>query len=847
MRTRKRLIMVLTTIAALVLLVPVLAGLAITQLPALENLRKQTLERGLSLYWGEAVRISGPVEVTLWPRLVIRANEVTSTTDGTAPARAEQLRILLARWTRLPFEPPLFAIGVTRAHFQFALASQSNAAPGSVLSSPVAFFSILPRLRLDDVTFDVAAPEDGWEFVLKVDHVLSRLRDGIEFLEADARLNDRPIAFKFQFDREPQPDAPLHLPYGAVLSLTSGSLAVQMTTRSATAAFDDELVLETTASTSSIADLLSIAGIARTVDGTAELKGQILSLPQRLAIRDLVLESHFAGGTTSRITGGIDDLSDWTGVDIKVEADMSAAGTPADATSPDDVAITRMDGHFRDGPEGLMLADATVDTNAFSQSLQEIGPITVDAIRRDEAGHLSLKGINLKANPGPKPLFHLRGDIQDVLGWSGIALDGTFDLPLSDILSVPAPAKDMLGRLSGTVSLADPRGSLEIRNLEAQVKGGALTATVRLDPAPQGSAAASALDLTLKVPRLGPLMEALGTPSSFDGALSYDGSFQRGTNGATARGTLILGETDVKGALTATARPPRIEVSGELTSNRIAADQVLALFEGLEDAARAPNVKFAGATLKQGVQPQDLARRTDLDIALKAERVEGIGRTATGLTARLHMDEGRFRADPVSLSLGAGRIKGALTAMGDGRFGAKGTGEGWPLSDLVGPSAPFSISGTASFSFDVTAGIAPADPVRTLDGSLTARIHNGRLGTGMLDLAGLGLLGGIFNPAVLSGETHLRCVLIPLKIEKGVAQTSPAIVLETDNVEADAHGKIDLPRGTISLSVVPRPLNGGAGSEGYPFTISGPLSSPKVDLGAARAHAHPRRAAECRN
>lgn len=844
---RRRLTLVLCALAALIVLAPLAAGLAITQLPALEGLRKQVLERGLSLYWGEAVRVGGPIEVRLWPRLVITANEVSSTTDGSAPARAEELRILLARWERLPFQPPLFAVGVTRAHFQFALASQSNAAPGSLLASPVAFFSILPRLRLDDVTFDVAAPADGWQFILEVDHVLSRLRDGVEYLEANARLNARPIAFKFQFDREPQPGAPLHLPYGAVLSLTSGAASVQMTTRSAKATFDDELILDTEATTSSIADLLSIAGIARTVDGTATLKGQLLSLPQRLAFRDLVLETRFTGGATSRITGTIDDLSDWSGVDIQVAADMTNAETAASATAPNDVAITRMEGHFRDGPEGLMLADATVDTNAFSQSLREIGPITVDAIRRDEAGHLSLRGINLKANPGPTPLFHLRGDIQDLLGWSGIALDGSFDLPLSDILSVPPPAKDMLGRLSGGVTLADPRGSLEIRRLEAQVKGGALNASVRLDPEPKESASGSALDLTLKVPRLSPLLEALGTPSSFEGALSYDGAFQRTASGATARGTLTLGETDVKGALTASARPPRIEVSGDIASNRIVADQVLALFEGLEDAARAPNVKIAGATLKQGAQPQDLARRTDLDIALKAERVDGLGRAATGLSARLRMDDGNFRADPLNMSLGAGRIKGAVTAMGDGRFGAKGTGEGWPLSDFVGPSAPFSIAGTASFSFDVTAGIAPADPVRTLDGSLTARIHNGRLGTGMLDLAGLGLLGGIFNPAVLSGETHLRCALIPLKIEKGVAQTAPAIVLETDHVEADARGTIDLPRGTLSLSVVPRPLNGGAGSEGYPFTISGPLSAPKVDLGATRARAHARRAAECRN
>ncbi|MBA4790861.1 MAG: AsmA family protein [Rhizobiales bacterium] len=843
---RKVLILALSGIAGLLVLVPVLGFLALTQLPAFEGLRRQTLERGLALYWGEEVSVAGAVEVGLWPRLFITASDVTSTTDGTAPARAARLRILFARWARLPFEPTVFALGVSDARFQFALTSQSDAAPGSILSSPVALFSVLPRLRLDNATFDVSAPGDGWQFTLEVDHVLSRLRGGVETLDADARLNGRPLSFRFQFDREPNPAAPGDLPYGAILSVTSGGIEGRMTTRSASPAFDDDLTMAVSASTDSIADLLSIAGLARTVDGTGKLTGDLLADPQRLSLRNLVLETRFSGGTTTRITGAIADLSDWTGVDISAQSDMSALAAPEGATSPRDIAITRLAGRFRDGPEGLMLTDATVETNAFSQSLQEIGPIRVEAIRRGEDGLLSLNGISVRGQPGPDPLFRLRGDIKDALDWSGVSLDGTFDLPVSDILSVPPAAQDMLGRLSGTASLSDTRGSLEIQSLTAQVKGGALTATVGIEPPPPGSDKSGVVDLKLDVRRIGPLMTALGTPSGFDGPLTYEGTFTHDANSATAKGALVVGGTDVKGTLAAARQKTRFAVTGDLSSTRIEADQVLALFEGIGDVTRAPKVRIAGASLKPDAQLPDLARRTDLDLTLKAQRVQGIGRAATELTARLRMDAGNFRADPVSLTLGSGHIKGAIAPSGDGRFAAKGTGEGWPLSDLVGPSAPFAVSGSASFSFDVTGGISQADPLRTLDGTVTARVHNGHLGTGMLDLAGLGLLGGVFNPAVLSGETRLRCATIPLRFEKGAARTAPAIVLETEHVEAEARGTVDFARNTIDLSVVPRPLNAGAGAEGYPFTISGSLNAPKIALGGTTRSPHARRVAECR-
>lgn len=806
----------------------VTVAMALAWLPAAEGLRRQMVAEGLSRHWGEPITIGGKVEVELWPRLTVSVGDVTSTTDGAAPVKIRELRLLFARWVRIPVRPLLFALAVEDARLEFPLRAADEAAPGTLLSSPVAFFSVLPRLRLKNVVFDFVDPEDNWRFTLEVGEVLTRLRDGVEYINASAKLNGSPLTLLFQFDREPQPTEPGLAPYGAALSVQARGLTADIRTRSWRAAFDDNLTLALTASSSSIGDLLEIAGIARTVDGRGSLAASLLTDPHRISARGIALDLDFTSGIRTSITGSVADLMDATGIDLVTVTDLKPASKPA--TSLLDITVTRLSGRFHDGRDGLMLTDAVLATNAFSQSLKDIGPISVASIKRSDDGRVALVGISIQGSPDPDPLFHLTGDVLDTLAARDLSLAGDFNLPVEDVLDVPASADGKLGRLVGAVAITDKNGPPRLESFSAELRESDLiSAQLKLRDASPDKPDESVMQVDFSVPKLGPLAAVLGTSTNFSGGVAFSGTFERTGTTVRSRGELDLGRTHVEGALSTSVKDGRPRISGSLSSPVIYAQELSTLLYGDTDTKPAPRIAIAGVKMAAD-HPLDLSHAVDVDIDVKADRIDGVGPRAENLNASLKLDDGRFTADPVSVTVGRGRLRAALSDADGNRMRIKGTGEGWPLQDLAGSSSRLIRSGTLNATFDVTANLAAGSkPMASVDGTVTAGVEDGVLDSGMLDFAGLGLLGSLFNPAVLSGESRLRCARIPLRFSAGVGQTDPAIIVETEHVRAVGRGTLNLARETVNLDFTPRPIHGGG--NGYSFTVKGPLSKPAVALG----------------
>ncbi len=68
----------------------------------------------------------------------------------------------------------------------------------------------------------------------------------------------------------------------------------------------------------------------------------------------------------------------------------------------------------------------------------------------------------------------------------------------------------------------------------------------------------------------------------------------------------------------------------------------------------------------------------------RADKIEGIGARAENFSASLRLEDGRFTADPVSLTIGRGRLRAAVSDADGNRMRFPGTGEGWPLHELAG-------------------------------------------------------------------------------------------------------------------------------------------------------------------
>ncbi|MDE1570870.1 AsmA-like C-terminal region-containing protein [Aquabacter sp. P-9] len=825
-----------------VLALGVLAGLVVgtflllARLPSAEPLRRTLVERGLTQIWGQPVEVKGAVSVTFRPRLAVHARQVVSSTVG-EEAEIGELVLALAPYADLRPDSPFFGFALSDARFNILIHQHLNPAPGSILSSPVQLLRHLPHLKLDRVAVDFNDPELGWRFLVELDRLRTSPEGGREKGEAKGRLNGRPLDLSFIFDREterPEFEADSARPYGAKILFGSQGLTGSLMVRAPNLEFEGDMVGSLTARTTSLDDLLALARIAPIGGGSGHMSAELGIEAHALSVPKLNVDFTLPDGARVTLHGKVDDALHGKGISINAVADIDPDAPPA--VSIRDITVTRLSGHFLNARRGLMLNDIHIGTNAFAENLREIGPIQVARVQRGPDGEVALRGISVVAGPEDKPIFRLTGSIGDVLDFSQVELAGSIDMAVSDVLLLSGGKPEDLGRLVGNIAISDADGTLGINAFTAELQGTDLVRAklaLRLDDLPgEKGPQPTQFHADIQVPRLGQLARALGFSSDFDGPASFLGDLAGTSDSLKADGQVELGRTRIDGALTSEARGERSFISGHIHSPTLYVNELREVFRRDDDSPPVPRISIVGASAPAGGSQLDLIASTDADVRVSADRLDGSVEGASGIEARVRLEKGVLRGDPVRVRYGGGVIEAVVSSEGEQVLRAKGNGQGWPLASLMrGGKGGVSASGTVRLDFDLTAKLGvDTDPLRTLDGTATARVRNGRLGTGMLDLAGLGVLGGLFNPNVMKGESPLRCVKVPLSFSNGVGKTDPVIVIETDAVQALGRGTINLVRNTVDLYMVPRPLNALGGAAGYSFTVKGNLDSPTIGM-----------------
>lgn len=815
--------------------VAIVALILVAYLPLGEGLRKAAAERVLASVWGEPVAVRGTVRVELWPRAVIEiANIEAHGSDGSA-ARVDHLVFTTPAYGEIVTGSLRYGVALRGARFDLPLGGTDAAEPGSLLESPIYVLSLLPHLVAHDVLVRSADSQRGWLFELKVVDLTSVLGPERSALEANVVLDGQPLTFSFAFDLEVR-QGEGERPYGAEIRVASvdkaKGLSARLDVRAPTARFDSGLVMELDGQANSLAQLLRLARIAPSVDGSGTVRAHLEAEPGRLGLTDLDLALRFVDGERVTVTGHAADLASLSGADLKVVAVLDDGA--AAAVSLRDIVVTRLSGAFRTRPEGMMLDDMLLETNAFDQSFREIGPIRVGSVERDPVGHVAFKDMAVRVGSPDRPLALLAGSVNDVLGLSGIALSGRVDIPVASLLDLPAEAK--LGRVVGTLAVSDDGGGLGVDQFAVRVEGSALAeASLALmldDLARPGVAASARVDARLRVPNYAAFAAALGGSSAFKGPLTFEGHLSGTTDALTVDGRTDIGRTRIVGRLTSLGAPGgRSLVKGAIRSALVYGDEILA-FARPEGRRASRPLALAGASAPAGGSRIDLIGSTDADMTITAARLDGGGDSARGIQARLTVKDGALRVDPLRIMYRGGVISAVIASEGRSVLRVRGTGEGWPLAAFLGRRSSIPVSGTLRAAFDLTTRPGAGDPLATLNGTLTGRVRGGRLGTGLLDLAGVGLVAGLFTDSVHKGESELRCLKVPLVFQNGVGRTNPMIVLNTQNVQALARGTVDLVRGRVDLHVVPRPLNDPNGEAGYSFTIKGPLAGPSIVRGS---------------
>ncbi|MFG1399410.1 AsmA family protein [Roseixanthobacter pseudopolyaromaticivorans] len=865
----------LAAVAAAALLLMVAAVVALTQLPGFAARRQDLAERFLRASVGPDVEVRGAVSVDLFPRFTARLGDVTvlnvagagvelhlqtvalTLTDYPAllggfavdAAEVEGVRILLPMVSR-PASGPDSGSGAAPLALPAADAPLDAVDPTSqpVTARIVGVLTAVPTVEIRDLLLEEANHPQGWNFALRVDSLSSTYDSvaGAQRLSATGTYNGEAVTLNGTLDREAKPADGR---FGTQIALVTRGLQLDLAGSAASAAFDRDLALQVTARSASIGDALQLLSLARAEDGTAQLDFTLAGDPGALAVKDMTFAATLTEGETLTIAGGLADLEAGTGLSLSFHSDLLAPGTaPPVANGLRDIVVTSLSGFLEGDLDKLVLRDMLIQTNAFDQSIREVGPISVGAVERTAKGQVRLRDITLQAGPRDRPVFRLKGTVHDVLELEGLVLSGAVDLPVADLLQAPGTG---LGRLVGTLDVSDTDGTLGVDALEGRIADSSVMSgtlsLVRDDDAGPRAPHEVRLASTFEIPDFGAFAAQTGASSASNAPVTFSGMLSASAESLKAEGKASLGRTDITGVLSSSLGPGRTLFEGKLASPLVYVDELVGLAAASRDALEAEHTRRSSAiaqgTADAQTEPQiDLARLVDLDIDISANRLNSAGDTASGLKARLTLDKGMARLDPFSATYMGGRIKAAVQSdltADPTLVRAKGTVEGWPLSAFLNASnVGFATQGRLKLAFDMSVDpSSDAALLRTLNGTVSVGLTGGRLATGKLDLAGLGIIAGLFNEAVRNDSTALRCVSVPLSFTAGVARTAPALVIETDHVRVVGRGTIDLPRNTIDIYAEPRPLDGKENDLGYPFAITGALNGPQVGTVSRRPDA----------
>ena len=719
---------------------------------------------------------------------------------------------------------------VGRLDLEIVASSSANGGPFRPSSLTVPLARLLdaepfPGIELAEVAVRRTGDPGGWDGEVTLSRV--RITDGPAPGERSivlaGALDALPLDVQAQFAAaEPAPDGRLRRPFSINASLGG----IDQTILGFLAADGEALEGRVQLDVRAIGDLLEAFGLRRQLEGSGQLRLAVAGPVDGPAADDISLVVELASGEQLRADGRIADLSRLTGIDLGFTANLvDETGTAPRASAALKLDLEALRGQISGSAEALTVEGLVFSTNLTAADIQEIGPISVERLVRDDQGRLALSGVRILAGEPVAPSLDLRGRIDDLLGRSGIAFEGRFDLDLVDLATgLPAPAG--LGRLEGTLALSDTSGSLAIDHLAArQVGGGPLDLAVEKVAVPPG-APPSPIGIRLDIPDLDALAVVQGAAPIGGGSAGFEGTIELAPNfRLIGRGR--VGSSSVRLDLSEDVVDDQLVLRGGVESPGL----LLADLPRMAALARLwPEAEVADA----GGVGDDLRARLDAELDTKATIVDAAGTAQGNFVAGLTVRDGIATLRPLRLDYLGGRADAELSFGMAGaspplrleaRIQALNTGE--LLTELG--IRPFLVG---DLDANLELGALGSDRralMASLEGEVELAMGEGRIGSRLVDLAAQDIVGWLFAGGT---DTRLVCAVGRIAFAAGRG-TVEGLILETENVQLLGAGAVDLGRETIDLAFAPRPVRGRLLPAVTSFRIHGPLAAPTVTLDSA--------------
>lgn len=819
-----------TALAGLFVII-VAAAFAILHLPAFNDARSRVAADLLSSYLGEPVDVTGDVKVTLGQTIDVSvqgvrpAGAVPEGPRATAPIGAVRMSFSLAAALRARLD--LTALALSRIRFVIDVAAAEpvpeslgrrvSSAVDGVLSSP-----LLRNLKLEDVRILRVNDPAGWNGTLHFESVTLLETASSDAVSVDARGSLGGRAFSLS---------------GALPDLMSASrsedgdnLSVNLSMRGIEAvlkgrvtrgAEGSSLAARLDVTSPSLGDIQDLLGLKRVVEGTGTLELALDGALATLAMEAVKLRIKTAEGRVYDFDGKVADIWAVHGVDIRFDAVLDRSGT-AKAKSRLDMAPRSINGRLSSREDGFEISEVIIETGLASVELEEIGPIRIGEIARDDNGFLRLEEIRLVQGDPKAPVLDLTGNLSDALKLRGFSVKGSFRLGMAGLLTGRRDATGV-GALSGKVAVSDASGRLRLEMLNATLQGTDLM-SLSLRLADTGGSG-DQIDLKFDVPDLAALASALGRTATAGTRIAFDGAVRAANDTVTVRGSARIDQTDLEGRLRIAAPKGAPEITGKIKSR----DIHLGSLAAARDVAEVFSPPKSGAIRLR----KDVQALTKVSLDISAAAVEGSGQTAGGLKARVVYADSRLRLSPLELGYLGGRITSdvdATLAPSPPALTLKAAVRGLSLEQIFErlgkkPAA----SGSLDLDVAVTAQGADVQAfLGSMSGEVSGTVLGGSLADRTINLAGQNLIVWMFTSSA-DGSAPLECLRAGFDFKTGLG-AARQLVLETDKVQVVGGGTLDLRDDTVDFVLHPRAKrNDLVGSVG-PVRVRGPLSKPRITV-----------------
>jgi len=819
--------------------------------PPFEGLRHDLAERLLEFQVGKDVQFKGTLEISVardirvaFTDLVVKNPDWASEPDM---ARVKRGEISLRLWPLFTgaLVVPQFVVDGAALNFEIAADGRKSWLDAGSEADEADGWSTLPLFGVVSVknsTIDWLDKSVGFDVDLALENLeTKRGQDGsANLVDGSGQLNGTQFSVT---GRMPALDSTLSSDnsHAVQLALSTSSFSISADGKIENPRRGEGVDVAVTTKVSSLGDFLDTFEIERAWEGKGDLVARISGDVNLLSLTGLQTDIVTDTGDTVRFSGSIADIWSGTGIDIEFASKLAFVQASAGNDSLfDGFRLTGLSGKVTGDLEALRIPEMHVKTNAYARAFQDIGPITVERFRKDEKNQLQLLGINAVVGLPDKPKLQLRGSIGDLLTLQDLSLSGTFDVDTAPALGFEAEeAKSKLGILHGVFKISDADGSAGFEQLDAEVTASdiiSLKITSVLDDLAQGDGLK--FDVSLKVPKYSALAEAVGEQPYDIGAIEFEGSLAGSDEQVRVRGKGRVGQTNLSGDLTGTLKGKRPFLQGELSTPklrwsdlralalpaRVSATPASSSAQSNTSSARRPELEAVAAAFSLDA--------IDLDLNVKAAKIDGGGTQVSNVAGHIKLVDGVLTLDPLKVIYLGGntRLNGTFDSRKPpSKLKIKGRVDDWQIGRVLkqlGASAP--ISGEMYATFDLSAA---GDTARALWGSLNGKfsmaVSRGRIESSIIALTGLDLSAYLFSHAATRGYTQVDCFIGRFQLNKGVA-TATTLLLDTPDIQMIGKGSINLSNDTIDIGVQPHPKRHQLIELGTPFTITGPLSDPKL-------------------